>query len=186
MKLERIFITTIVFVCIFVSAYLLRQKEQDKQLNTVLQNTEQPPIWKDYLQILSMGYGFGYRSGTRKIGITIITTSGQNSLIPTSPDDDFLLKTFNELLKPAGSDFRVFADHIFRQAQLFQNTEYVLFENNNACQARFHHLNSSVCVSTRDAVAICMVLTQKRILPLFAHKDFFTKKYWEALFAVIA
>lgn len=192
MQPGRIFITIILIVSFLLGVFFIHQKERDKRFSgttAVSQLPYAPPdVLKNYLPIVAMGYGLGtHASGAHKTGITIEARDGQKSLIPMSPNDDFLLNLFDAFLKHTGehADFHVFATQILYKADMLKNTEYVLFNSDKTCQARFYHSTSeSVCVTARDATAICMVLARIRLPLLFANKEFFTDEYWESLFSI--
>lgn len=198
MQPGRIFITIIVLLCLLGAIFLIHNKEWEKRLHGITASNQPetaspslvlpPEISENYRRIATIGYGFATdkKTGSRKMGITFDTENQEQSLIPISQEDIFLLTTFHDLLKNMSDDptIRAYATFILHRAQELENTEFVSFENNETCQARFHKTHTSTCVNARDAVAICMVFAKIRVLHLFAHKDLFSREYWESLFEI--
>ena len=199
MRPGRIFIILILFFVSILGVLFIQQKEHEKWFSAVAHYGESekaatpeprplpPDVLKNYLPVVTIGYGFGaHASGAQKTGIVIETIDGQKSLIPISPDDVLLLTSLDKFLKHINvrPDFHTFATHIIHKADLLKNTQYVLFDINKTCQARFHQANESTCATARDAAAICMVLVHMHLPSLFANKELFSKEYWESLFFI--
>ena len=194
MQPGRIFVTAIAVVDIFVGIFLLHANDQEKRRTVIIQSNPQkttalplayipPDISEKYVRVIAMGYGFAThaKSKARRMGITVYAEYGQQTLIPTSQADDFLLNNFFK--RSDGPNLESFAASILHQAHILKDTTFVSFETDELCQARFHQKEKVTCTTARDAVAICMVFAKTRLPLLFAHKDLFLESYWESLFA---